>query len=260
MICRWRYLTTEAFLYEYLTGAKVEKDVFLPTSVYGVSLNWATDKAYVLTADGKLTRPNNDTEVSFTITPKLGAASASKTLKVVAAGYSQEDKIDYLLKQGSLKQIAGKEFVGSIPLPEYDAQFGIKLTYVSNDPKLVDNAGNIDTHAYDTEKQKVTFTVTAVYNDLNAADKAFTEVFDLEAYVAAYNDEVDTIINFANNHPQFVHIAYGDDNYDAVAEKQYVIDPVEAHRFMDLDQVLSEVAYLEADEVIFGVTGQNPNH
>lgn len=225
----------EAFLYEYLTGAKVEKDVFLPTSVYGVSLNWATDKAYVLTADGKLTRPNNDTEVSFTITPKLGAASASKTLKVVAAGYSQEDKIDYLLKQGSLAQIAGKEFVGSIPLPEYDAQFGIKLTYVSNDPKLVDNAGNIDTHAYDTEKQKVTFTVTAVYNDLNAADKAFTEVFDLEAYVAAYNDEVDTIINFANNHPQFVHIAYGDDNYDAVAEKQYVIDPVEAANYDPAD-------------------------
>lgn len=213
----------EAFLYEYLTGAKVEKDVFLPTSVYGVNLNWATNKAYVLAADGKLTRPNNDTDVNFTITPKLGAASASKTFTVTAAGFAQDDKIEYLKKSGSLAHIAGKEFVGSIPLPEYDAQFGIKLTYVSKDPKLVDNAGNIDPHAYDTEKQEVTFVVTAVYNDLNAPNDAFTEVFELKAFIAAYNDQTDDVVTFAAAHDQFTHVAYGDNNYDAVNEKQVIL-------------------------------------
>jgi len=213
----------EAFLYEYLTGAKVEKNIFLPTSVYGVNLNWATNKAYVLTAAGELTQPNNDTDVQFTITPKLGAASASKTFTVTAAGFGEDDKISYLLKKGSLAKVSGKEFVGSIPLPEYDDQFGIKLTYVSNDPKLVDNAGKINDHAYDTEKQEVSFTVTAVYNDLNSPNDAFTKVFDLVAYVAPYTADVDDVITFATAHPQFAHYAYGDDNYDNVNEVQVIL-------------------------------------
>ena len=217
----------EAFLYEYLQGAKVENDVFLPTSVYGVALNWSTDKAYVLDAAGKLDKPNNDTAVTYTITPKLGAASASKTYKVTVAGYGEDDKIEFLLKKGALANIAGKEFTGSIPLPELDSQFGIKLAYVSSDTKLIKNDGTIDTHAYDTEKQKVTFTVTAVYDDKNSPADAFTKVFTFDVYVAKLNDDTQDVVEFAKKHVQFDHIAYGDDKFDTVDGKQYVIGKTE---------------------------------
>lgn len=211
----------EAFLYTYVSGAeKVTENLYLPTSVYGVTLGWSTNKAYVLTNAGELTRPNNDTAVKYTITPKCGAASKSATFEVVAAGYEKDAKINYLLKDGVLKDINGKKFAGSVALPEKDDKFGIHLTYVSSDPSVIDNNGKISAQIKDTE---VKFTVTAVYKDNNASEAAFVEVFEIKVIAAAKNTDVDEIISFADSHEQLRHVPYGANG----VERTYVIDPVE---------------------------------
>ena len=213
----------EAFLYEYTSGAaKVTENLYLPTSVYGVSLGWSTNKAYVLTNAGELTRPNNDTAVKYTITPKSGAASKSATFEVVAAGYDKDAKISYLLKDGVLKDINGKKFSGSVALPAKDDKFGIHLTYVSSNTDIIENNGKINAPA-DNKDAKVKFTVTAVYSDNNASDAAFVEVFEIEVIAAATSRDVEEIVNFANTHEQLRHVPYGGNG----SERTFVIDAVE---------------------------------
>ena len=118
----------QAFLYDYINGTKVTESVYLPASVYGIALGWSTNKAYVLDNTGALTRPNNDESVTYTITPKCGAASRSTTIAVVAAGYTADEKIEFLKKDGALKDIVNGKFAATIALPEKDDKFGIHLT------------------------------------------------------------------------------------------------------------------------------------
>lgn len=213
----------EAFLYTYVSGAeKVTENLYLPTSVYGVTLGWSTNKAYVLTNAGELTRPNNDTAVKYTITPKCGAASKSATFEVVAAGYEKDAKINYLLKEGVLKDINGKKFAGSVALPEKDDKFGIHLTYVSSNQAIIDNNGKI-TAPQDNKDAEVKITVTAVYKDNNAPEAAFVEVFEIKVIAAATSKDVEEIVGFANTHEQLKHVPYG----FGIEETTYVIDPVE---------------------------------
>lgn len=212
----------ESFLYQYVNGSeKVSESIYLPTSVYGVSLGWSTNKAYVLTSDGEFTKPNNDTSVTYTITPKCGAASKSTTFTVVAEGYAKDKKIDYLKKEGALKDINGKKFFSNIALPEKDDKFGIKLTYVSNNEKVISNEGKITTPLKDT---KVTITVTAVYEDLNSPADAFVEVFDIEVTAGASTTSgAKEIADFAADHEQLRHIPYG-----MGTERTWVINETEA--------------------------------
>lgn len=198
----------EAFLYQYVNGSeKVNESIYLPASVYGVSLGWTTNKAYVLTNAGEFTKPNNDTSVTYTITPKCGAASKSATFTVVAEGYAKDKKIEYLLKEGVLKDINGKKFVESVALPARDDKFGIKLTYVSSDPEVISNDGKITAKITDKE---VKFTVTAVYEDANAANDAFVEVFEIKVTALATTaDGAKELGDFVNNVPQFAHYPYG---------------------------------------------------
>ena len=210
----------QAFLYDYINGAKVTESVYLPASVYGIALGWSTNKAYVLDNTGALTRPNNDQTVTYTITPKCGAASRSTTIAVVAAGYSADEKIEYLKKDGALKDIVNGKFAATIALPEKDDKFGIHLTYVSSNEDVITSEGKVNDSLI--ENTKVTFTVTAVYNDLNAADTAFVEVFQFEVTALASNNSTQMLAGFATTHEQFAHIAYGKGT-----EQTYVITPEE---------------------------------
>lgn len=198
----------EAFLYQYVNGSeKVNENIYLPASVYGVSLGWTTNKAYVLTNAGEFTKPNNDTSVTYTITPKCGAASKSATFTVVAEGYAKDKKIEYLLKEGVLKDINGKKFVESVALPARDDKFGIKLTYVSSDPEVISNDGKITAKITDKE---VKFTVTAVYEDANSASDAFVEVFEIKVTaLATTTNGAKELGDFVEGAPQFAHYPYG---------------------------------------------------
>ena len=210
----------QAFLYDYMNGTKVTESVYLPTSVYGIALGWSTNKAYVLDNTGALTRPNNDEAVTYTITPKCGAASKSTTIAVVAAGYTADEKIEYLKKDGALKDIVNGKFAATIALPEKDDKFGVKLTYVSSNEDVITSDGKVNDSLI--ENTKVTFTVTAVYNDLNAADTAFVEVFQFEVTALASNQSTQALADFAGTHEQFADIPYG-----AGQEQTYVITPEE---------------------------------
>lgn len=210
----------QAFLYDYINGTKVTESVYLPASVYGIALGWSTNKAYVLDNAGVLYRPNNDTSVTYSITPKCGAASRSTSITVVAAGYTADEKIKYLKEEGVLKDIVNGKFTASIALPEKDDKFGIHLTYVSEDETVISSEGVVSNEL--SENTKVKFTVTAVYNDANAADTAFVEVFEFEVTALAGSEDTEKLYEFNRTHEQLAHIPYG-----AGTEQTYVIDPVE---------------------------------
>lgn len=238
----------EAFLYQYINGSeKVTGDIYLPSTIYGVSLGWTTNKAYVLTNAGEFTRPNNDSSVTYTITPKCGAASRSETFTVVAAGYTKSEKIDYLLNEGSLKGINKGSFAGSVALPEKDDKFGIHLTYVSADKDTMSNDGVVSTTLY--KDTKVKFTVTAIYDDANYTSDAFVEVFEIEL-TAQGNGTASALADFINAkdaegnvlHAQLKHVPYGMGNSGVAGKEEitYVLNETEAANYTDLKFVADE--------------------
>lgn len=221
----------EMSIYEYIDGAtKVSGNLSLPTTGCGVALKWSSDKTYVLTAAGVFTRPNNDTEVTLSVSPSTGAASQSKKFKLVAKGYTKDEKLAYLTKSGDLSAIANGKFAGTIGLPEKDSKFGIHLSYTSSNQDAISNDGVISQSL--TVNTKVTFTVTAVYNDANSASDAFVEVFTFDVTAASNTPNAQMVSNFANDadHAQFKHVPYGMQNNNVASNEAttYVIDPTEA--------------------------------
>ena len=109
---------------------KISADIQLPPSYDGVAYNWTTNKNYILTNDGKFTRPDNDTTVTYTISPKAGAAAKSATLVFNINGYSAAEKHAYNVEEGVFAGIAGANVSGSFLLPLLDEKFGISYDYV----------------------------------------------------------------------------------------------------------------------------------
>ncbi|HQB96267.1 MAG TPA: Ig-like domain-containing protein, partial [Bacilli bacterium] len=109
---------------------KISADIQLPPSYDGVAYNWTTNKNYILTNDGKFTRPDNDTTVTYTISPKAGAAAKSATLVFNINGYSAAEKHAYNVEEGVFAGIAGATVSSSFLLPLLDEKFGISYDYV----------------------------------------------------------------------------------------------------------------------------------
>lgn len=240
-------------LYEYAEGGeKVESDLELISSMYGISFGWSTSKAYVLTTAGEYTRPNNDTSVTLKISPSCGAVSTSKSFELVAKGYSVEEKIAYLTnsaeenastgKPGVLASIANGKFAGNVALPEKDDKFGILLTYVSENQDILANDGTVTAKSNDNTVKLV---VTAEYYDANSPENKFEQAFEIELTVYGKTNEGYSLLEqFANNHPQFDHIAYGNKG----TETTYIIDTVEAKTLVDNNITIS-VAEEDKDDV-----------
>lgn len=109
---------------------KISADIQLPPSYDGVAYNWTTNKNYILTNDGKFTRPDNDTTVTYTISPKAGAAAKSATLVFNINGYSAAEKHAFNVEEGVFAGIAGATVSSSFLLPLLDEKFGISYDYV----------------------------------------------------------------------------------------------------------------------------------
>lgn len=246
----------EALLAEYMVeggSSKVAESILLPVSVYGIKLNWSSNKTYVLTSTGALTKPTNDEQVTFSITPKLGAASASKSYTITVAGYAKNDKLTYVKEQGVLKDIIDGTFYGKVALPSFDDKFGIKLTYVSSDEEVLTSDGEVKKGG-----QEVTLTVTAVYEDPNYPNDAFVEVFDIvvktgEDNTQAYRTLKSAVID-KPEYAQLKHLPYGGADFVSNENKTYAISPAQMTTLKAaLNDANSEVAF-EFDEEDFAFT------
>lgn len=152
----------ETIIKDANNGVLVEEDMLLPTYVYGATFSWDSALPSIIDDEGVYTRQNDDTPVKFDLVVKCGDNSASKTYTFTAKGYNQEEKLAYILEEGSLANIAGKTVSTSIVLPEYDGKFNAGLSYVSSKPEIMDNTGKLV--AAPTEATDVEFTVNVDYS------------------------------------------------------------------------------------------------
>ena len=163
-----------------LKAEKVTEDIILPEVVFGVSLAWTSTNGAVLSSDGTYTRPADDKKITLGITPSYGIRAESVNFEVIAAGYNQEEKFDYIVTEGSLATIAGATTATNLVFPARDAKFGVSLTYKSGNPAIIDDSGKIVAHP--TEATEVEFTATANYDRVgqsgiagfNFVDQTFT--------------------------------------------------------------------------------------
>ncbi|MCK9319803.1 hypothetical protein, partial [Methanoculleus sp.] len=75
------------------------------------------------------TRPDNDTTVTYTISPKSGAAARSATLTFNINGYTALEKQAFNVEEGVFAGIEGANVSNSFLLPLTDEKFGIVYDY-----------------------------------------------------------------------------------------------------------------------------------
>ncbi|MEU5870781.1 immunoglobulin-like domain-containing protein [Glycomyces sp. NPDC047369] len=144
---------------------QVETDLVLPTAG-GVS--WTADPADVIAADGTVTQPPTDTDVTLTATAEVRGQTASRTFAVtVLHAPSAEEQA-----QKDLAAVAvpdADDVRSSIALPAAGPRYGSALTWSTDHPEIVDLApdggvapGVLTRPAADTA---VTLTATARNGD-----------------------------------------------------------------------------------------------
>lgn len=177
---------------EYINGGKVASDVYLPTTFRGASIAWTTDKSYVLSNTGVYARPNDDTPVKLDAAYQLNEAKVSQSFNLVAKGYDAEEKMQYVLTEGSLKGLDTSSTNVDIILPTSDDKFGIELSYASSNVEVLDNNGKYVNRDL-AEDTAVTYTVTFKYtNGLHS----FEETKDVVVTALAATDTSKAAFDF----------------------------------------------------------------
>lgn len=172
--------------YMAVVGDEVTGDLLIGkyTNLQGLNIAWTSSKADVISTAGKFTRPDNDTPVKLTASVGYAGLLEMAEFNVLAMGYTKEEKVDYILNEGSLKSFKNLEVTSSISLPLADNKFGAELTWVSDKPEVLDNDGNFVNMEL-SEEVEVTFTVTIDYKGLGYE---FTEDVQVTVTVVPLND------------------------------------------------------------------------
>ena len=167
-----------------VVGDKVSGDIALPEYIYGVKMNWNSSLRSALSAEGVYNRPLDDKTVTLDITCAYGAYSSTAAYSVVVKGYDADEKVDYILTEGSLAALNGAKVNTSLALPKYDSKFDVKLSYTSGNTAIYDNDGKLV--AAPAEDTEVVFTVKAVYDISNGQN--FEKEFELKVIATAENE------------------------------------------------------------------------
>lgn len=173
-------------------GTDITDDILLYTDVDGVVVKWSSNVATVINADGKFVRPHNDTPVKLTANLGHTGASQMVSFNVVAKGYSQAEKVSYIVNEGALKPFVDKVTSSNLSLPLVDEKFGATLTWVSGSPEVADNNGKYVNRDL-TEDTVVKYTVTVAYT---VEGFAFTEDVDVNITFKPLNAIGKAILDF----------------------------------------------------------------
>lgn len=152
---------------------KLYASIALPTTYLGVAIVWSTDAKLVVSAAGEYVRPLDDTPVKLTAAYTLGASAGSLSYSFVANGYNPEEKMAYILGEGTLLAFAGFATNAQITFPSYDDKFNANLTYVSKDHALFTDAGAYVNQEL-AEDTPVVFEVTFEYKGQVLGTKEIT--------------------------------------------------------------------------------------
>ncbi len=238
----------ETIIKDASNGVLVSEDMLLPTYVYGTTFAWDSSLPSIIDDDGVYTRQNDDTPVKFDLVAKCGDNSASKSYTFNAKGYSKEEKLAYILEEGSLANVAGKTVSTSIVLPAYDGKFNAGLSYVSSKPEIMDNTGKLV--AAPEVATEVEFTVTVNYEFVKTykftADTKFV-VTVVPANAAA--KAADAWLQ-ESGFNQLVNFPYGTEAGNVLdVPVEYTKDEVKYTVKWDVSKAVVAPKYLDGEEV-----------
>ena len=244
----------ETLIQDYINGALVDTDLLFPTTIYGASLTWDSALPNKISDEGKYTRQLDDTPVTVNLVAKCGDNAKSIDYRLVAKGYTKEEKIAYILNEGSLAQVAGKEVATSIVLPAFDSKFKAALTYTSNKPEVMDNTGKLVAPV--TEKTEVEFTVNIDYSF--SKNYAFKEDAKFVVTVVPQNDAAKAAEEWlqSSEFKSLVNFAYGTEKGNVLdVPTKYTMGEVEYEVKWDVTPAVVAPKYLadekeEADRVM----------
>jgi len=198
----------ESYLLPYTSGVeKVSADLALEAEIAGVEIVYTSSAKQIISNEGAYVRPLDDTKVNFQVMYKYQIPGGelyteSAAYDVYANGYNADEKMDYIVNEGSLAFLNGYASNVNINLPAADDKFDAKLTYVSDKPEVYDNAGKYANPEL-AEATVVTYTVSFEYRgeDLGTREVAVTANLPSVASKAANA--------FANNNEVPAHFPYG---------------------------------------------------
>lgn len=238
----------EIIIKDATNGKLVDSDMLLPTYVYGATFTWDSALPSIIDDEGVYTQQNDDTPVSFDLVGKCGDNSTSKSYTFTAKGYSKEEKLAYILEEGSLANVAGKTVSTSIVLPAYDGKFNAALSYVSSKPEIMDNTGKLV--AAPEVATEVEFTVTVNYEFVKThkftADAKFTVTV---APANAASKAADAWLQ-ESGFAQLVNFPYGTEKGNVLdVPTEYTKDDVKYTVKWDVSKAVVAPKYLDGEEV-----------
>lgn len=137
------YLEEKGYLDEDFKAA--ENLDFESFAFEGVTITWTSGLANAISNKGIYKRGNDDVLVPLEVTLKRASQSEIKKFSILAAGYSQEEKVDYIVNDanGSLKFLDGYTTKGGVMLPNKDTKFGTNITWASSNTDVIGNDGSL---------------------------------------------------------------------------------------------------------------------
>ncbi len=133
------------------SAAKVTQNLTLPTNVDGVTVSWASSNSAVVGTDGKVNRPDVDTQVTLTATLTKNAATGTKPFVVLVlkkeAAVADSDKIAVSaaktkLNIGYAAGDSAETVTQNLTLPTNID--GVTVTWTSSNPAVVGTDGNVN--------------------------------------------------------------------------------------------------------------------
>ena len=159
------------------SAAKVTQNLTLPTNVDGVTVSWASSNSAVVGTDGKVNRPDADTQVTLTATLTKNAATGTKPFVVLVlkkeAAVADSDKTAVSaaktkLNIGYAAGDSAETVTQKLTLPTNVD--GVTVTWTSSHPAVVGTDGNVNRPDADTQ---VTLTAMLTKNAAKES-KVFT--------------------------------------------------------------------------------------
>ncbi|MGI6710980.1 MAG: Ig-like domain-containing protein [Bacilli bacterium] len=129
----------------------------------GVTVTWVSGLANAISNAGVYKRGNDDVLVPLEVSLRRASQSQIRKFSVLAAGYTQAEKIDYIVNDpaGDLKFLDGYTTKGGITLPIKDSKFGTTITWASSNTDIISNTGALVAPV--ETATEITLTATIVY-------------------------------------------------------------------------------------------------
>ena len=189
----------------------VKEDLTLPATLdNGVNVSWETSKASVITAEGKVTRPEEgktSETITLTATLSLNGYTVTKEFEVTVVPWNLDEDLAEAAAQLKLEKVISED----MELPE-EGKYGSTITWKSSDDSVLSDAGAIVSRPESGKgNQKVTLTATLSLNGKSVEKPFKIEVMEefygyIMSYVTGNNDLTGSL-----------HLAYSTDGANFTA-------------------------------------------